>query len=399
MIDVITFGCRLNSFESEALKETAARAGLKDAVIFNTCAVTSEAERQARQAIRKLKRERPGAHIIVTGCAAQVSAERFAAMPEVDRVLGNGAKLDAELLGSEEKLVVTDLKELSELSPHLIEGLEGRTRAFVQIQQGCDHGCTFCIVPQARGPSRKIAAQRIVLQAKTLVEGGYGELVLTGVDIASWGPLDQLVRQLLDELPGLLRLRLSSLDPAELSEGLADLFKTEPRLMPHLHLSMQSGADPVLKRMARRHRQKDLERIRDLLPDIALGADLIAGFPGETDADHQATLTMVERLRLAHLHVFPYSARPGTPAADWPRVPGDVVKERAAQLREAGDKARAGLLAGFVGESVQALVEEPGQGYSEHYLPVTFEGGQAGGVVNVRVAAVRGGRLQGSIVA
>lgn len=399
MIDVVTFGCRLNGFESEALKETAARAGLKDAVIFNTCAVTAEAERQARQAIRKLKRERPQAHIIVTGCAAQVSAERFAAMPEVDRVLGNAAKLDASLLASGDRLAVTDLKELAELSAHLIEGFDGRARAFVQIQQGCDHGCTFCIVPKARGPSVAYPLERIVEQARKLADAGFAELVLTGVDIASWGPLEKLAMALLDGVPKLSRLRLSSLDPAELTQDLVALFKSEPRLMPHLHLSMQSGADLVLKRMARRHRQADLERIRQLLPDIALGADLIAGFPGESEEDHQATLELIGRLRLTHLHVFPYSPRPGTPAANWKRLPGDVVKRRAQELREAGERVRAASLQDFVGKTVRVLVEEAGRGYSEHYLPVAFEGGAVGEIAAVRILGADAGRLKGSLAA
>jgi threonylcarbamoyladenosine tRNA methylthiotransferase MtaB len=399
MIDIVTFGCRLNGFESEALKKTAAQAGLTDAVIFNTCAVTAEAERQARQAIRKLKRERPNARIIVTGCAAQVNGQSFADMPEVDRVLGNAAKLDASLLASTEKLVVTDLNELSELAPHLIEGFEGRARAFVQIQQGCDHGCTFCIVPQARGPSRPVALERIVDQAQRLVESGFGEIVLTGVDIASWGPLDVLIAELLRQVPGLLRLRLSSLDPAQVSDELIALFKAEPRLMGHLHLSMQSGADPVLKRMARRHRQADLERIRQQLPEVALGADLIAGFPGETEADHQTTLDLVERLELAHLHVFPFSARPGTPAARWKRLPGDIVKARAGDLRQAGERVRHRLMERLLGLRVRVLVEEAGKGYCEAYLPVAFEGGSPGHIAEIQLCGIEKEQLRGRLIA
>jgi threonylcarbamoyladenosine tRNA methylthiotransferase MtaB len=399
MIDVVTFGCRLNGFESEALKKTAEQAGIQDAVIFNTCAVTAEAERQARQAIRKLKRERPNARIIVTGCAAQVNGQAFADMPEVDRVLGNAAKLDAGLLASGQRLLVTDLAELKELAPHLIEGFEGRARAFVQIQQGCDHGCTFCIIPKARGPSRPIELARIVEQARTLTDGGYAEIVLTGVDIASWGRLDELVRALLRQVPGLMRLRLSSLDPAEIGDGLVDLFNNEPRLMGHLHLSMQSGADPVLKRMARRHRRDDLLRIRERLPHIALGADLIAGFPGETDEDHQATLDLVDRLNLSHLHVFPFSARPGTPAARLKRVPGDVVKARAAELRRKGEIVMDRLMQGLRGSRVNVLVEEPGQGYSEAYLPVRFEGGAPGQIALVQIDDVLDGKLRGHLAA
>ncbi|MBF0268951.1 MAG: tRNA (N(6)-L-threonylcarbamoyladenosine(37)-C(2))-methylthiotransferase MtaB [Alphaproteobacteria bacterium] len=399
MIDIVTFGCRLNGFESEVLRDTAKQAGLEDAVIFNTCAVTAEAERQARQAIRKLKRERPDAHIIVTGCAAQVNAERFAAMPEVDRVLGNGAKLDARQLGSGEKLVVTDLADLSELAPHLIGGFEGRARAFVQIQQGCDHGCTFCIIPKARGPSRPVAFERIAQQAAKLAAAGYLEIVLTGVDIASWGRLDQLIAGLLRDVPGISRLRLSSLDPAEVSDDLIALFKSESRLMGHLHLSMQSGADPVLKRMARRHRAGDLLRIRQALPDVALGADLIAGFPGETESDHQETLRLIERLGLSHLHVFPYSARPGTPAANWKGLSGDVVKARAGELRAAGERLRAGLISSLIGAEVEVLIEEPGKGYSSSYLPVLFTGGTPGTLARVRISSGKNGQLEGQIAA
>ncbi|MBF0356560.1 MAG: tRNA (N(6)-L-threonylcarbamoyladenosine(37)-C(2))-methylthiotransferase MtaB [Alphaproteobacteria bacterium] len=397
-IDILTFGCRLNGFESEVLRETAAKAGLDDAVIINTCAVTAEAERQARQAIRKLRRERPGVRIIVTGCAAQVNAKSFADMPEVDRVLGNAAKLDVGSLLSSERLVISDLKELAELAPHLIEGFEGRSRAFVQIQQGCDHGCTFCIVPQARGPSRSIAVERIVAQAEKLVEAGYLEIVLTGVDIASWGRLDQLIISLLKAVPGIERLRLTSMDPAEITPELIALFKAEPRLMGHLHLSMQSGADAVLKRMARRHRRVDLLRLRDSLPDIALGADLIAGFPAESEADHQETLELVERLGMAHLHVFPFSSRPGTPAARLKRLTGDVVKLRAADLRQAGERQSEKLRTSFVGKCVRVLVEETGRGLSEAYLPVVFEGGVPGTIATVQIDGVQKDRLQGHII-
>ncbi len=399
MIDILTFGCRLNGFESEVLRETAAKAGLRDAVIVNTCAVTAEAERQARQAIRKLRRERPHARIIVTGCAAQVNAQSFADMPEVDRVLGNADKLDPALLASFERLVVSDLNDLADLAPHLIEGFEGRSRAFVQIQQGCDHACTFCIVPKARGPSRPVALERILAQTQKLVDGGYREIVLTGVDIASWGRLERLIVSLLEQVPGLARLRLSSLDPASVTPDLIALFKSEPRLMGHLHLSMQSGADAVLKRMARRHRRTDLLHIRDALPDAALGADLIAGFPGETEADHRETLDLIERMGLAHLHVFPFSARPGTPAARWKRLPGDVVKARAADLRAAGERQCHALLASFVGREVRVLVEEPGRGLSEAYLPVAFQGGEPGGIACVRIERFEGDKLLGRIVA
>jgi threonylcarbamoyladenosine tRNA methylthiotransferase MtaB len=411
-IEILSFGCRLNSFESEAMKSAAKEAGLSGAVIVNTCAVTSEAERQARQAIRKLKRERPGLRIIVTGCAAQVSSSKFTDMPEVDRVVGNADKLDPRVLAGESRLHLTAFQDVSELAPHLVEGFEGRARAFVQIQQGCDHRCAFCVIPLARGPSRSIAPERIVAQGRKLAQAGWKEMALTGVDISSWGrdlkgkpSLGHLVRLLLDEIPDLSRLRFSSLDPAEIDQELLDALTSQPRLMPHLHLSIQAGSDGVLKRMARRHRRGDLlllaERLRQARPGLALGADLIAGFPGESEAEQAETLALIDEMDLTHLHVFPFSARPGTAAFRMKRLSGEVVKERAAALRLAGETRLLGRMKARLGEMASVLVETNGQGYSEDYLPVSVKGSAAaaGDIVQVRLTAMENERLAGELAA
>ncbi|PPR19488.1 MAG: Threonylcarbamoyladenosine tRNA methylthiotransferase MtaB, partial [Alphaproteobacteria bacterium MarineAlpha10_Bin2] len=326
--EIITFGCRLNAFESEIMRGHADAAALENAVIFNTCAVTAEAERQARQAIRKARREQPHARIIVTGCAAQIDPARYAAMPEVDRVIGNAEKLEARsfLPANETAIAVNDIMSVRATAPHLIAGFEGRARAFVQVQNGCDHRCTFCIIPYGRGNNRSVALGDIVAQARALVAGGTSELVLTGVDLSSYGrdlpgapSLGQAVRRLLAAVPELKRLRLSSLDPAAIDPDLKRLLAEEPRLMPHIHLSVQAGHDMILKRMKRRHDRADILRLaaelRALRPDIALGADLIAGFPTESDEMFAGSLRLVEEAGLTWLHVFPYSPRDGTPAA------------------------------------------------------------------------------------
>jgi threonylcarbamoyladenosine tRNA methylthiotransferase MtaB len=410
-VEIVTFGCRLNSFESEAMKSAAQEAGLHDAVIFNTCAVTSEAERQARQAIRKMKRERPGLRIIVTGCAAQVSSAKFADMPEVDRVVGNADKLDPKALAGEGRLHLLDFAQAAEVAPHLVEGFEGRARAFVQIQQGCDHRCAFCVIPLARGPSRSLAAGRIIAQAAKLAEAGWKEMALTGVDISSWGrdlegrpSLGRLAGQLLDAVPGLLRLRFSSLDPAEIGQDLLDLLAREPRLMPHLHLSIQAGSDGVLRRMARRHRRSDLidlaRRLREARPGLALGADLIAGFPGETAGQQAETLALIEEMDISHLHVFPFSARPGTAASRMKRLGGEVVKQRAAELRQAGEARLQARMKARLGETAWVLIETPGRGYSEDYLPVAVYGRtRAGELAQVRLVGVEGLHLAGELAA
>jgi threonylcarbamoyladenosine tRNA methylthiotransferase MtaB len=396
-LEIVTFGCRLNAFESEIMRGHAEAAGLGDAVIFNTCAVTAEAERQARQAIRRARREKPQARIIVTGCAAQIDPARYAAMPEVDRVIGNGEKLAASsyLPAEAARVAVDDIMELRETAPHLIQGFEGRARAFVQVQNGCDHRCTFCIIPYGRGNSRSVPLGDIAAQARALVESGVNELVLTGVDLSSYGgdlpgrpSLGQAVRRLLKAVPELKRLRLSSLDPAAIDSELKALIAEEPRLMPHLHLSVQAGDDMILKRMKRRHGRADILRLaaemRALRSDIALGADLIAGFPTESAAMFDNTLRLVGEAGLTWLHVFPYSPRAGTPAARMPQVARALIRERAARLREAGENAVARFLDGQVGKPQSVLVEQAESGRSAHYAPVRLVGGTAGEVVAAR---------------
>jgi threonylcarbamoyladenosine tRNA methylthiotransferase MtaB len=412
--EVLTFGCRLNAFESEVIRGHAAAAGLNDAVIVNTCAVTKEAERQARQAIRRARRDHPEARLIVTGCAAQIDPARYAAMPEVDLVLGNDEKMKPESYDSSTRaegarIKVGDIMALTETAAHLVDGFEGRARAFIEVQQGCDHRCTFCIIPYGRGNSRSVPVGEIVRQADRLVVAGYRELVLTGVDITSFGGdlpgqpnLGQLCRRLLALVPGLERLRLSSIDPIEIDDTLWRLIGEEPRLMPHLHLSVQAGDDMILKRMKRRHLRADAlaacRRARDLRPDIALGADMIAGFPTEDDAMFARSIAFVEEAALDYLHVFPFSARPGTPAARMPQVPGNIVKERAARLRAAGAASTARALAARIGTIAQVLVEKEGFGHSEHYAPVRFTGtAEIGSIAPVRIAEAARDALSGVI--
>jgi threonylcarbamoyladenosine tRNA methylthiotransferase MtaB len=412
--EVLTFGCRLNAFESEVIRGHAAAAGFANAVIVNTCAVTKEAERQARQAIRRARRDHPDARLIVTGCAAQIDPARYAAMPEVDLVLGNDEKMKPESYtagthAEGARINVGDIMALTETAAHLVDGFEGRARAFIEVQQGCDHRCTFCIIPYGRGNSRSVPVGEIVRQAERLVAAGYRELVLTGVDITSFGgdlpgqpPLGQLCRRLLALVPGLERLRLSSLDPMEIDDALWRLIAEEPRLMPHLHLSVQAGDDLILKRMKRRHLRADAlaacHRARALRPDIALGADMIAGFPTEDAAMFGRSVAFVEEAALDYLHVFPFSARPGTPAARMPQVPGNLVKERAAKLREAGAASNARALAQRIGTVAQVLVEKDGFGHSEHYAPVRFAGAAAiGSIVPVRLAEAAREGLSGVV--
>ena len=415
-VDVITFGCRLNAYESELIAAKAAAAGLADAVIVNTCAVTAEAERQARQAIRKARRARPDAKLIVTGCAAQIAPEKWAAMAEVDGVIGNTEKLEAQSYSpapiggkddsyGHERIRVNDIFAARETASHLVGGFEGRARAFVQVQNGCDHRCTFCIIPYGRGTSRSVPLGPIVEQVRALVAGGYAEIVLTGVDITAYGAdlpgkpsLGETAARLLKAVPELRRLRLTSLDPVEIDDALWRLIAEEPRLMPHLHLSLQSGDDLVLKRMKRRHSRADAvaatERARRLRPGIAFGADLIAGFPTESEAMFDNTLALVADCELAYLHVFPYSARERTPAAKMPQVPVPVRRERAARLRAAGDAALARFLARLVGGKAEALVETPGRGRTEHYAPIALPPAHAPGTVaRVRVTGSIGTML------
>ncbi|HVT54238.1 MAG TPA: tRNA (N(6)-L-threonylcarbamoyladenosine(37)-C(2))-methylthiotransferase MtaB [Dongiaceae bacterium] len=409
MAELITMGCRLNTFESEVMRGHAAAAGLENAIIVNTCAVTAEAERQARQAIRKARRENPDARIIVTGCAAQIAPDKFAALPEVDHVLGNSEKLEAEsfrrLAGAEAgpRVLVSDIMQVKETAAHLIAGFAERSRAFVEIQTGCDHRCTFCIIPFGRGNNRSVAVGEIVTQIRTLVANGFREIVLTGVDITGYGAdlpgqpkLGQLVRRILALVPELERLRLSSLDVVEVDDELLRLFAEEQRLMPHLHLSLQAGDDLILKRMKRRHLRADAirltETIRRLRPDVVFGADLIAGFPTEDEAMFRNSLALVDECGLTFLHVFPYSARVGTPAAKMPQVPGDVRRARAARLRAAGEAALQLYFAGQVGRDVRVLVERAQGaavfGHSEHFAPVKIAASlEAGRVVRARISA------------
>ena len=415
--EIITFGCRLNSFESEIIRDHATTAGLDDVVVVHTCAVTAEAERQARQAIRRARRGRPDARIVVTGCSAQIRPEAYAAMAEVDQVVGNHDKLDGRLwrdLAARPRVVVRDIMSVRETAGHLVDGFDGRTRAFVQVQNGCDHRCTFCIIPYGRGPSRSVPAGEVVEQTRRLVAAGYREVVLTGVDLTSYGKdlpgqptIGQLVGRLLRLVPELPRLRLSSIDPAEIDQNLIDLVASQPRLMPHVHLSVQAGDDLVLKRMKRRHSRADVvrlcARLRAERPDIAFGADLIAGFPTETDAMFQRTLELIREAELTHLHVFPYSARRGTPAARMPQVPTALRHERAARLRAAGQHAMARLLERQIGRRAQVLVERGGRGRSETFTPFRIETNGAtpmpGEIVTARADRVEDGFLIGRLVA
>ncbi len=391
--EVITFGCRLNAYESEVMRANARALGIDDAVIINTCAVTAEAERQARQAIRRARRERPRAQIVVTGCAAQIAPDRFAAMPEVDRVLGNAEKLHARNLAADAGAVqVGDIMRVREAASPVVEGIEGRVRAFVQIQNGCDHRCTFCVIPFGRGPSRSVPPDAVLAQARTLVARGYRELVLTGVDLTSYGgdlegtlTLGRLVRDLLRAVPDLQRLRLSSLDPAEIDADLFTAIAEEPRLLPHLHLSLQAGDDLILKRMKRRHNRAQAmaftDRVRYLRPGVVFGADLIAGFPTETEAMFANTLELVDACDLTYLHVFPFSPRPGTLAARMPQVDKADRRARAARLRAAGEAALARYLRQQVGAHVDVLAEKDGFGRSEQFAPVRMDRAVTSGTV------------------
>ncbi len=394
-VEILTFGCRLNAYESEVIRGHAA--ALTDTIVVNTCAVTAEAERQARQAIRRAHRERPGARIVVTGCAAQIAPEAWASLPGVDRVLGNLEKLRAESWASDAGSAVSDIMEARETAAHLVTEFFGRARAFVQVQQGCDHRCTFCIIPFGRGPSRSVPVGAVVEQTRALVDAGYQEVVLTGVDITSYGGdlpgkpgLGQLVRRLLALVPELPRLRLSSLDPTEIDAELWRLIAEEPRLMPHLHLSVQAGSDIILKRMRRRHLRADaratIRRARDLRPGIAIGADLIAGFPTETEEAFGETVALVEEAEIAFLHVFPYSERPGTPAARMPAVPRSVRRERAGRLRAAGQAAAGRFYRAQVGRDASVLAETAFAGHTEHFAPVRIAA-SPGRLLRARVTA------------
>jgi threonylcarbamoyladenosine tRNA methylthiotransferase MtaB len=418
-VDVITFGCRLNAFESEVIALEAERAGLTETIVINSCAVTNEAVAQARQSIRRLKRERPEARIVVTGCAAQTQAQMFADMTEVDRVVGNDDKMrgeawrdartafDASSFGiASEKIAVADIMAVTEMAPHLLEGFQsGLPRVFVQVQNGCDHRCTFCIIPYGRGNSRSVPMGAVVDQVRALVARGHTEIVLTGVDLTSYGAdlpgtpkLGLLTKQILRHVPDLRRLRISSIDQVEVDRDLLDVIADDERLMPHLHLSLQSGDDMILKRMKRRHSRADAigfcAQVRRLRPDIALGADIIAGFPTETEEMFARSQDLIDECGLTFLHVFPYSKRPGTPAARMPQVAGDKIKERARRLRTVGDAALQKRFASEVGATRHVLIESGSQGRTEHFLPVAIADETPGAVRALTITGDDGAQLK-----
>jgi len=419
-VEIVTFGCRLNAFESEVIAREAGRAGLTDTIVVNSCAVTNEAVAQARQSIRRLKRERPSARIVVTGCAAQTQPGMFADMAEVDRVLGNDDKMRGEAwraarvaldgaagfgVDASAKIAVADIMAVREMAPHLVEGYQkGLPRVFVQVQNGCDHRCTFCIIPYGRGNSRSVPMGAVVEQVRALVERGHAEIVLTGVDVTSYGAdlpgtpkLGRLTKQILRHVPELKRLRISSIDSIEVDRDLLDAIADDERLMPHLHLSLQSGDDLILKRMKRRHSRADAvqfcAQVRRLRPDIALGADIIAGFPTETEEMFGRSQDLIEECGLTFLHVFPYSPRPGTPAARMPQVKGNEIRERARRLRAAGEVALQKRLASELGHARQVLIESATQGRTEHFIPVAISGETPGTVRRLNVTGHDGARL------
>jgi len=414
-VDVVTFGCRLNAFESEVIAREAERAGLSDTIVINSCAVTNEAVAQARQSIRRLKREQPGARIVVTGCAAQTQPQMFAEMAEVDRVIGNDDKMRGEAwratteafsaAAPSEKIAVSDIMAVRAMAPHLVDGFaRGLPRVFVQVQNGCDHRCTFCTIPFGRGNSRSVPMASVVEQVREIVRRGHAEIVLTGVDLTGYGTnlpgaprLGTLIKQILRHVPELKRLRISSIDSIEADSDLLDVIAEDERLMPHLHLSLQSGDDLILKRMKRRHsRQHAIEfcaQVKRLRPDIALGADIIAGFPTETEAMFERSLELVDECDLTFLHVVPYSPRPLAPAARMPQVVGGTIKERAKRLRAAGEAALRKRLAREVGATRNVLIESATQGRTEHYLPVAITGDVPGAVRALTIAGNDGARL------
>lgn len=439
-IEVLNFGCRLNAYESQVMKNHAEAAGLHNTILVNTCAVTKEAERQAKQAIRKAKREHPDAQIIVSGCSAQIDPQKYAAMPEVSRVLGNEEKLKADSYlplpmgevsehrelgegphpsrtlslptspsGRGEKVYVNDIMSVTETASHLVEGLEGKARAFIQVQNGCNHRCTFCIIPYGRGNSRSVPMGEVVSQVRQLVVNGYREVVLTGVDISDYGSdlpgkptLGQMMRRLLAAVPELPRLRVSSIDAVEMDEDFFRLLAEEPRLMPHLHLSLQAGDDMILKRMKRRHlRHHALEfaaRVQTLRPDVVFGADIITGFPTETEGMFQNTLDLARQMNLVYLHVFPYSERPGTPAAKMPPVAKNIRKERAARLRAVGEENHQRFLQSQLGKTVSILMEKPTEGRTEHFAMVQLQEPQeVGSIITAQITHQQGEMLCASV--
>ena len=412
-VDIVTFGCRLNSYESEVIRKTAADDGLRDAIIFNTCAVTGEAVRQARQAIRRARKENPDAKLIVTGCAAQTDPDTFANMAEVDFIIGNGDKQKAgayKLTPDSARITVNDIFSVQETAGHLIDGLKDRARAFVEVQNGCDHRCTFCIIPYGRGNSRSAAAGDVISQTQKLVAQGYNEVVLTGVDLTSWGgdlpgnpQLGNLVTRILKLVPDLKRLRLSSIDAAEIDDTLLRAFAEEDRLAPYLHLSLQHGDDMILKRMKRRHLRADsialVEKVRAARPDISFGADMIAGFPTETEEMFANAVSLVDACDLSFVHVFPYSPRPQTPAAKMPQLARPLIKERAARLRAKAEEALTRHLIRQRGRTLSCVVEKPGFARAADFTEVVFEGeAPVGGISDIRIHGHDGKHVLGAVV-
>ena len=422
---VITFGCRLNTYESEIIKGHAVDAGLDNAVIFNTCTVTAEATRQAKQSIRRMKRKNPDADIIVTGCAAQIDPKQFAEMPEVGQILGNEEKLSAQSyqdfgISKNEKVAVNDIMSVKKTAPQLIDGYEERSRAFVQVQNGCDHRCTFCIIPYGRGNSRSVPAGEVVTQIQRLVDNGYQEVIITGVDITSYGhdlpgrsSLGTLCQKILNNVPDLKRLRLSSIDSIETDEALFDAITTDMRMMPHLHLSLQSGDNMILKRMKRRHTREDAiefcNAVAEKRPDVVFGADIITGFPTETEGMFENSMKMVEDCNLTYLHVFPYSERKGTPAARMPQIDRSIRKARGAKLRALGEERLEAFLSSQVGNDVEILVEKAMKdenailGHTEHFAPAKILGKyldnlKSGYIAKARVTGYQDGILLTEVI-
>lgn len=410
--EIITFGCRLNLYESEVMKNHAKAAGLENAIIFNTCAVTKEAERQARQSIRKARRNNPDKKIIVTGCAAQITPQIYADMPEVDQVLGNIEKMEPRsfLPENDAPILVNDIMSVKETASHLLAGFDEKTRAYVQVQNGCDHRCTFCTIPYGRGNSRSVPMGVLVDQVRTYVQNGFKEVVLTGVDITSYGQdlpgsptLGQMMRRLLAQVPDLKRLRLSSVDPQEIDTDVLRLLATEPRFMPHLHISLQAGDDLILKRMKRRHLRHHLldfcKAARMARPDVVFGADIIAGFPTETEERFLNTLNIIQDCGLTYVHAFPYSPRPGTPAARMPQVERGVIKERAKRLREEAQAAETAYLKSLVNTTQEILVENAHMGRTQHFAPVTFVADLKQGTLQMlKITGYENGKLEGTVL-
>ncbi|MEY3197251.1 MAG: hypothetical protein RLZZ59_619 [Pseudomonadota bacterium] len=409
---VVTFGCRLNTYESEVIKNNLSISGEDNVIVFNTCAVTKEAERQAKQAIRKYKRENPNAKVIVTGCAAQANPALFSDMSEVDKILGNEEKMRPEFYSfSSERILVNDIMSVTETAAHMVQHFDGRSRAFIQVQNGCNHRCTFCIIPYGRGNSRSVPVGAIVSQVKTLMEQGYKEIVMTGVDVTSYGPdlpgeptFAQMIRRVLFAVPELERLRLSSIDVAEIDEDLFDLMAYEKRLMPHFHISLQAGDNMILKRMKRRHNRDQIiefcEKLRSIRKDVAYGADIIAGFPTETDEMFENTRKLISEASLQYLHVFPYSSRAGTPAARMPQVEKHIRKERAAILREEGERELLLFMNNSLGSNAKVLVENDNKGHTENFIPVHFEGCSisSGSIIEASLSSVNGEFVTAKII-